>query len=346
MKIKINITLFTIICCSIQVQSFAQKNKDTHVIHPIADSMKATGFIQTINIKSIKTKKEFISGIMVDDVRLYVESEKKEREIVMQFPPNATLVTKGLDVEEDEPGELEFDYNWQLNEPYKLYIATATDSAQNFILYSGYIFLPNDNKWKLIGTCKKTGNWGFIKAAHTISTIFKKQVIEQDLIEIWYQKNNGTFKSLLTTTEVAPVLAPFSNLDSSTQFKLDSTNIYNNFQKDTQTKIDNVEGVFYTILKQGEGNKVNVTDTVTVHYKGYIFETGYIFDQTKEKPATFPLNRLIKGWQLAVPKINVGGSVKIIIPSGLAYSIRTRSPKIPPNSNLVFEISVEAAKPK
>ncbi|MFY8090772.1 MAG: FKBP-type peptidyl-prolyl cis-trans isomerase [Chitinophagaceae bacterium] len=47
-----------------------------------------------------------------------------------------------------------------------------------------------------------------------------------------------------------------------------------------------------------------------------------------------------------MPKVNVGGIVKIIIPSGLAYSIRTRSPKIPPNSNLVFEISVLSSKPK
>jgi FKBP-type peptidyl-prolyl cis-trans isomerase FkpA len=56
------------------------------------------------------------------------------------------------------------------------------------------------------------------------------------------------------------------------------------------------------------------------------------------------LNRLIKGWQLAVPKINVGGSIKVIIPSGLAYGIRSRSKDIPANSVLVFDIEVLDAR--
>jgi FKBP-type peptidyl-prolyl cis-trans isomerase FkpA len=40
----------------------------------------------------------------------------------------------------------------------------------------------------------------------------------------------------------------------------------------------------------------------------------------------------------------VGGKIKIIIPSGLAYGIRTRASKIPPNSILVFEVEVLEAK--
>ncbi|MGC8064199.1 FKBP-type peptidyl-prolyl cis-trans isomerase, partial [Salmonella enterica] len=71
---------------------------------------------------------------------------------------------------------------------------------------------------------------------------------------------------------------------------------------------------------------------------------GSIFDQTKDKPATFPLNRLIKGWQIAVPMCKVGGSIRVIIPSALAYSIRTRSKNIPPNSVLVFDIDVVDVK--
>ena len=61
-------------------------------------------------------------------------------------------------------------------------------------------------------------------------------------------------------------------------------------------------------------------------------------------PATFPLNRLIRGWQLAVPKINVGGKITIYIPSGQAYGIRTRSKDIPVNSILVFDIEVLEAR--
>jgi FKBP-type peptidyl-prolyl cis-trans isomerase len=83
-----------------------------------------------------------------------------------------------------------------------------------------------------------------------------------------------------------------------------------------------------------------VTDTVQVHYKGYLLETSEVFDQTTNEPRRFPLNRLIPGWQLGVPLIKTGGRIILVIPSHLGYNIRTRSPKIPPNSILVFEIEV------
>jgi len=106
-----------------------------------------------------------------------------------------------------------------------------------------------------------------------------------------------------------------------------------------------VGGVYYQILKEGTGSFVNVTDTVTVFYKGTLLKDGSIFDQTKDKPARFPLQRLIKGWQIGVPKCRVGGTIKIIIPAGIAYGMRTRSKAIPPNSVLVFEIEVLKAEP-
>jgi FKBP-type peptidyl-prolyl cis-trans isomerase len=106
-----------------------------------------------------------------------------------------------------------------------------------------------------------------------------------------------------------------------------------------------VGGVYYQILKEGTGRYVNATDTVTVFYKGTLLKDGSIFDQTKDKPARFPLQRLIKGWQIGVPKCRVGGTIKIIIPAGIAYGMRTRSKAIPPNSVLVFEIEVVKAEP-
>jgi FKBP-type peptidyl-prolyl cis-trans isomerase len=104
------------------------------------------------------------------------------------------------------------------------------------------------------------------------------------------------------------------------------------------------EGVFYQILKEGDGDYVSVNDTVTVYYKGSLLKDGSIFDQTKDKPATFPLKRLIRGWQIAVPMCKAGGKIRIIIPSGLAYTIRSRSKDIPPNSVLVFDIEVLSSK--
>ncbi len=102
-------------------------------------------------------------------------------------------------------------------------------------------------------------------------------------------------------------------------------------------------GVYYKILKEGTGDLVNINDTLSVYYKGWVLG-GQVFDSTKDTPATFPLKGLIKGWQYGLTKCRKGGKIRLIIPSGLAYSIYAVDPKLPPNSILVFDIEVEAVE--
>jgi FKBP-type peptidyl-prolyl cis-trans isomerase len=320
--------------------SFAQLAEQFSVI---PDSIKAVGVLKHVSIKAIHPRKENKVGIITDNVYLYIEAKKKEREVSMEFPETFSVIAKGTDVEADKD-ELEWQYNWKLNETYRLYIATATDSASNIILYSGYIYFPNENKWKFIGSVKQTGRWGTIKRTATVRTITSKQDLIHKQTEDWLQRSNGSWKNMLNTASAAPMLNPMSSIDSTTQAGADDATIQQLIKENRTDAVSKHEDVYYSILKEGTGRKVKVTDTVTVHYKGYLLSDGSVFDQTREKPATFPLNRLIKGWQIGVPLLNVGGKIKIIIPSGLAYGIRTRSPKIPPNSILVFEIEVIDAK--
>ncbi|PWU02726.1 MAG: hypothetical protein C5B52_04730 [Bacteroidetes bacterium] len=100
-----------------------------------------------------------------------------------------------------------------------------------------------------------------------------------------------------------------------------------------------VGGVYYKIVKEGDGSYPELPDTVVVHYKGSLLSNGSVFDQTKAEPASFPLNRLIKGWQQGIPKCRKGGTIRLIIPSSLAYSIRSLD-VIPPNSILVFDVTL------
>ena len=50
-------------------------------------------------------------------------------------------------------------------------------------------------------------------------------------------------------------------------------------------------------------------DTITVNYIGVACSTGHIFDSSYKtgKPASFPLNQVIKGWQDGIPGMKVGG---------------------------------------
>lgn len=156
----------------------------------------------------------------------------------------------------------------------------------------------------------------------------------------------GKYGNIFTRTaeNQRPVIDWSKNVDSARQAAIDRQLILGAVKAKKIDTAGSVGGVFYTLLKQGSGRQVSPDDTVTVYYKGSLLKDGSIFDQTKEKPATFPLKRLIRGWQLGVPLCRVGGKIRLVIPSALAYTIRSRSKAIPPNSVLVFDIEVLEAK--
>lgn len=319
-------------------------DKDSTVNYNLPDSVKIVQFTAEINIKAITGKKEVFAGIKTDIVQLSLESDKNEKEIVFEFPATAKIVATGQYVDTAEKGEIEFTYNWSINETYKLLIAQATDSAGNFSLYSSYVFLPKENKWKLIGTCKINGRWNTIQNPATFFSANRKAGLQTSFGQVWCQRTNGSWKNMKEETSPVPVINLFDHVDSIRQREIDVKLIINK-PVGSETEIKALStGIFYKMIKEGTGRQVSINDTVIVFYKGYLFANDSVFDQTKDKPATFPLKRLIKGWQIGLSLCKVGGKIKLIIPSDLAYSIRTRSAKIPPNSILVFEIEVVDAK--
>jgi FKBP-type peptidyl-prolyl cis-trans isomerase len=89
-------------------------------------------------------------------------------------------------------------------------------------------------------------------------------------------------------------------------------------------------------------DKPKVTDVVTVHYEGKLLD-GTVFDSSfaRGEPATFPLNQLVPGWQIAIPNMGVGETIEIAIPADLAYGPVGRGP-IPGNATLVFKVELLA----
>ena len=135
-----------------------------------------------------------------------------------------------------------------------------------------------------------------------------------------------------------PVIDLYRNSDSLVQAIKDKRDILDAIRLGKWDTTGSSNGIYYKILREGTGRQVDLNDTVTVNYKGSLMN-GEIFDQTKEKPAVFPLKRLIKGWQTGIPFCKQGGSIRLIIPSALAYSTRNLG-IIPPNSILIFDIDV------
>ncbi len=100
-------------------------------------------------------------------------------------------------------------------------------------------------------------------------------------------------------------------------------------------------GVQYKVLKAGSGPSPKETDTVQVHYTGKLID-GSVFDSsvTRGQPASFQVNQVIKGWQMALQKMKVGDKWMLYIPSDLAYGERGSQGAIGPNEVLVFEVEL------
>ncbi len=94
------------------------------------------------------------------------------------------------------------------------------------------------------------------------------------------------------------------------------------------------------IAGDGTGPKPTVEDTVTVHYAG-TFTDGGTFDSSFDRgePATFPLGRLIKAWQLAIPQMSVGDTIELAAPAMLAYGPTGKGP-IPGGATLLFKVQL------
>ena len=101
-------------------------------------------------------------------------------------------------------------------------------------------------------------------------------------------------------------------------------------------------GLQYKVLRAGEGQKPTLDGQATCHFRGTLID-GTEFDSShkRDKPVTFPLRKVIKGWSEALQLMPVGSKWQLFIPSQLAYGERG-SPRIGigPNSTLIFEVEL------
>ena len=105
-----------------------------------------------------------------------------------------------------------------------------------------------------------------------------------------------------------------------------------------------------TDLVIGTGAAIASGNTLTVDYTGWLYEAsapdhkGLPFDSTLGKtPFVFALGsgQVIAGWEQGLPGMQAGGVRRLVIPPSLGYGA-TRSGAIPPNSTLVFDITLDS----
>ncbi|MEO8710913.1 MAG: FKBP-type peptidyl-prolyl cis-trans isomerase [Parafilimonas sp.] len=96
-------------------------------------------------------------------------------------------------------------------------------------------------------------------------------------------------------------------------------------------------GIYYQVIDPGSGVTPDINSVITVTYTTTTLDDQVIEDKTGT-PVTLPLNQFIEGWRIAIPYIQKGGRIKMVIPSSLAYGCTGISGVIAPNAPLYFDV--------
>jgi FKBP-type peptidyl-prolyl cis-trans isomerase len=105
------------------------------------------------------------------------------------------------------------------------------------------------------------------------------------------------------------------------------------------------DGVNYIVIKMGTGIRPTVKDSVMINAIG-IFPDGTVFEDTfqKKKAITALTGALIPGLNETIQLMPEGSVWRIFIPSALAYGPAGLANIIPPNTALVFDVTLMEVK--
>lgn len=97
-------------------------------------------------------------------------------------------------------------------------------------------------------------------------------------------------------------------------------------------------------VKVGTGPEAKADDMVVVKYEGRLKVDGTVFDAAPTFAFQLGAGDVIKGWDQGIAGMKIGGVRKLDVPSALAYGKRGSKPDIPPNSDLLFTVTLRKLK--
>ena len=189
------------------------------------------------------------------------------------------------------------------------------------------------------------------KLGYALGVFFAQNISQQDIdmdVEYFLAAvsdilNNNRPK--LSDEEIRTIFLKYQALEQETRAKQAAANkqtgkefLDRNRTKEGVVELEN--GLQYKILRPGSGPNPEPGSEVTVHYRGTLLD-GNEFDSSyrRNEPAKLSLNRVIQGWQQALPLMKTGALWEIYIPSELAYGAAGAG-TIGPDETLIFEIEL------
>ena len=173
----------------------------------------------------------------------------------------------------------------------------------------------------------------------SISTIKKRdRVIALTMAILFF-----AFASSLTIAIIVSAISSHNKTSNNQSSTTKPAQSLTGTQLSSFTPVSSISTLQSTDTKVGTGAIAQPGDTVTVDYTGAVASTGIIFQSTKgNQPVSLSLNQVIKGWQLGIPGMKVGGTRRLLIPANEAYGANPPAGSgIPANAALVFDVTLD-----
>jgi FKBP-type peptidyl-prolyl cis-trans isomerase len=107
--------------------------------------------------------------------------------------------------------------------------------------------------------------------------------------------------------------------------------------------MDQQEELIIEDIEIGAGKEAESGDIVVVHYTGWL-TNGKQFDSSHDRKQPFEVKIgvgfVIRGWDLGIPGMKVGGKRKLTIPHQYGYGKYGVEPDIPGFATLIFEVEL------
>ncbi len=113
----------------------------------------------------------------------------------------------------------------------------------------------------------------------------------------------------------------------------------------TGNPVTSSDGLQYIDLQVGCGPAAQTGSNVSVQYTGWLQKTGKKFDSSWDRSAqaitvVLGQGKVIKGFEEGLIGMKLNGSRRLIIPAALAYGAAGQPPTIPPDSVLIFDVTM------
>ena len=130
------------------------------------------------------------------------------------------------------------------------------------------------------------------------------------------------------------------SFDASKQAATDDAEIKAYIAANNITAVKDPSGLYYSVVTPGTGAYPTANSNVTINYSGKLLNGSFF--AASGSNLTSSLSQLIRGWQIGIPHINIGGRIILLIPSALGYGNSSPGAGIPANSVLIFTIDLQS----